>query len=436
MPVARASESPSALATVPDVVGGARVERLDNGLTVLLLEDRRTPIVTSALCYRVGAREEEAFELGAAHFLEHMMFKGSEHFGPGEIDRKTQALGGVNNAFTSHDLTAYYFDFSSDRWHIALTIEADRMAGLTLDPAEVASERQVICEEISMYESDPWDALEQAVMSAYFADHPYGRPVLGTRESLAGIGVAELASFHRRFYRPERAVLVVAGDIRAAALDEVIDAFGAVPAGPGSDTLSRARRAATARPPETLRHIERQHGEVARLMLALPAPAGGQSEHAALRLALTVLAVGRASRLYRRLVDEGQLCAWISSDLSDGLDPGFCAVTAELVPGAEPARVEEILFEELESLAAAPPSSTELARAKQIALADWVFGHERVHQKALLAGSSTALFELDHPRRQLERLLASSGEEVQAVAGRAFVPRRGALGWSLPDHPT
>ena len=150
-----------------------------------------------------------------------MMFKGSARFGPGEIDRLTQALGGVNNAFTSHDATAYYFNFAADRWTEALAIEADRMTALTLDPEQVASERQVILEEIAMYDSEPWDALEMAVHNRLFAGHPYGHPVLGTREELLATGAEDLRAFHRRFYRPDNAVLVVAGDIGDGALDAV-----------------------------------------------------------------------------------------------------------------------------------------------------------------------------------------------------------------------
>ena len=128
----------------------------------------------------LGGRDESPGASGAAHFLEHMMFKGSARFGPGEIDRRTQALGGINNAFTSHDATAYYFAFASDRWHEALAIERDRLTALTLDPAEIASERQVILEELAMYRDEPWDALELAVQAELFATHPYGVPVLGS----------------------------------------------------------------------------------------------------------------------------------------------------------------------------------------------------------------------------------------------------------------
>ena len=118
-------EAPPSLRSLP---GNIHLERLDNGLTVCLLTNRQAPVVTSALFYRAGTRDEPAGHGGVAHFLEHMMFKGSAHYGPGEIDRRTQALGGSNNAFTSHDLTAYYFNFAADRWAEALAIEVDRAA--------------------------------------------------------------------------------------------------------------------------------------------------------------------------------------------------------------------------------------------------------------------------------------------------------------------
>ena len=258
-----------ALLSAPRLPGRARVERLANGLTVCLLENRQAPLVTSALWYRAGTRDEDEAHLGAAHFLEHMMFKGSRRYGPGEIDRRTQALGGTNNAFTSHDSTAYYFSFASDRWREALDIEADRMRGLLLDPQEVASERQVIQEEIAMYEDDPWDALEIHALREFFGGHPYGRPVLGTRETVAATGVAELARFHREFYRPANAVLVVAGDVGPEALDAVEAAFADL-GGPPAERVRGPRGGV----PPGLRRLERRHGEVPRMLLALPAPPG------------------------------------------------------------------------------------------------------------------------------------------------------------------
>ncbi|RMH16387.1 MAG: insulinase family protein, partial [Acidobacteria bacterium] len=215
----------AAAAALPAVLPPARVERLANGLTLCLVENRQAPLVTSALVYRAGSRDDPPGQGGMAHFLEHMMFKGSRRFAVGEIDRLTRLLGGTNNAFTGHDATLYYFSFAADRWHAALEIEADRMSALALDGGEVDSERRVIRHEIAMYQDEPWDALELEVSRARFPDHPYGRPVLGTAGELARIDGPALAAFHRRYYRPDNAVLVLAGDLDDGAFDAAARAF-------------------------------------------------------------------------------------------------------------------------------------------------------------------------------------------------------------------
>ena len=413
----------------PSLPGEPRLERLDNGLTVCLLENRQAPIVTSALFYRAGTRDEPAGHGGVAHFLEHMMFKGSARYGPGEIDRRTQALGGVNNAFTSHDATGYYFNFAADRWAEALEIEADRMETLTLDPEQVASERQVILEEIAMYDSEPWDALEMAVHQLLFGTHAYGHQVLGTREELLATGPEDLRGFHRRFYRPDNAVLVIAGEHGDRIVDTVARTLGRVT--PGAER--RAGRTVPTTVPGTLVRLERRKGEVARMLLALAAPPGDHPDHPALRLLTTLLAGGRTSRLYCALVDEGQLCSFVAADLSEGLDASQTTISAEVVPDVEPARVEAELFRLLEDLFRHPPDEEEVERARQITTADWVFGHEKVHQQAISLGIAVSLFDAGHLDRHLRGLLETGPERLLEVADRYLRPERGAvLGWSLP----
>ena len=419
----------AAVDVIPALPGTPRLERLSNGLTVCLVENHQAPIVTSALFYRAGTRDESAGHGGVAHFLEHMMFKGSARYGPGEIDRRTQALGGSNNAFTSHDATGYYFNFASDRWTEALEIEADRMTALTLDPEQVASERQVILEEIAMYDSEPWDALETEVQAHLFPTHPYGRPVLGTKEELNATGPGELAAFHRSLYRPANGILVVAGDVGASALDDVDRILGRLPAGEGGPRLEFAAPAT----PDTLVRIERRKGETARLLLSLPAPPGEHPDHPVLKLLVTLLAGGRTSRLQRALVDEGQLCSWIAADLSESLDASQITVAAEVVPGVEPARVEAEVLRLLAEVLTDPLSDEEVERARQIATADWVFGHERVHQQALSAGMALAVFDLGHLDRHLRGLMEAGTDRLLEVASRYLRPERGGvLGWSLP----
>ena len=421
-----ALEAPPALKSLP---GRLELERLGNGMTVCLLENPQAPVVTSALFYRAGTRDEVPGHGGTAHFLEHMMFKGSARFGPGEIDRITQALGGVNNAFTSHDSTAYYFNFAADRWTEALAIEADRMASLTLDPEQVASERQVILEEIAMYDSEPWDALEMAVHERLFPGHGYGRPVLGTRETLLATGGEALRDFHRRFYRPDNAILVVAGDIGHGAFEAVERALGGIPGG------AEQRRGFTAPtvPLNGVERLERRKGEVARLLLAMQVPHGSHPDHPALRLAATVLGGGRTSRLQHALVEDEQLCVWAAADLSEGLDASLMTIAAEVVPGVDPALVEARVFELLAELRSKPPGEEELERCRQIAVADWVFGHEKVHQQALSVGLALALFDIEYLDLHLERLLATDTGRLLAVADRYLRPERSSIvGWSLP----
>jgi zinc protease len=447
-------------ARVPGRLPGTVAEaRLDNGLHVCVLTNRQAPIVTSALWYRAGTRDEPAGHGGIAHFLEHMMFKGSAHFAGGEIDRRTQALGGDNNAFTSHDATAYYFNLAADRWRLALAIEADRMAGLTLDPVEVESERRVILEEIAMYEAEPWDALEERVLAALFGAHPYARPVLGTRPELLATGRDDLAAFHASAYRPSNAVLVVAGDVGEEAFAAVDDAFGGVadrpaalpgdaatatavpavakPAAAETPTVPAAGSPATATsagPRRFGQRVEQRLGEVPRLMIAFRVPPASHADHAALRIASVVLGSGRASRLQRLLVDEEELCSQASADLSESVEPGTFTVTCELVPGADPSRVEALVLGELEALAFGerPPSAAELERARRVTAADWVFGHEKVHQQALATGFALALFDLGHAEREMARALAAGPEEVVAAAARHLDLGAAVVGWSRP----
>ncbi len=432
--------APGAAEALPDrltrLPGEARLAVLPNGLTVCLLSNAQAPIVTTVLYYRAGTRDEPAGHGGVAHFLEHMMFKGSPRFGAGEIDRRTQALGGSNNAFTSHDATAYHFKFAADRWREALAIEADRMTALTLDPEQVASERQVILEEIAMYASEPWDALELEVQAALFGGHPYGRPVLGTRDELLATDGAVLAAFHRRFYRPDNAILVVAGELDGEAFAAVEETLGRVAAPPLAAEHAGRPPLPPAGYPQSLVRIERRKGEVARFLLALPAPGGEHPDHAALQLLLTLMAAGRASRLQRTLVDERQLLVWLAADVSEGAADGQIAFSGEVVPGIEPERAEAALLAELAALAAPgapPPAADEIERARQVALADWVFGHERIHQQALAAGFALTFFDLDYLERHLQAVLAVDAARLQEVAARYLRPEAGGvIGWSLP----
>ena len=413
---------------------GLERHRFGNGFELLLLPNRQAPIVTSVRVYRAGGRDEPPGASGAAHFLEHMMFKGSALYGPGEIDRRTQALGGINNAFTSHDATAYYFAFASDRWREALAIERDRMTALTLDPAEIGSERQVILEELAMYRDEPWDALELAVQAELYAAHPYGVPVLGLEEDLKAMDRERLAGFHARHYTPANALLVVAGDIGdpQAARDAVAAAFGDLPGGGG------ARPAiAPVRPPREARRVEKRvesdESEVARLLLAFAAPAPDHPDYPGLRLLATALGGGRSSRLHRAFVDVGQLCLSADCGVAEMEASSNLSCALELLPGVEPAEVERRLGEELARVRAEELPEAELERARRVLEADWVFQQERIHQQGVIAALAAAQGDVDLPRRVIAAALACEGRELRALAARYLDPAAGSvLGLSRP----
>ena len=422
--LASATAPPPPTTSLP---GTRHRHRLANGLDVLLVEVPGAEIVSTTLWYRAGSRDEPAGHGGVAHFLEHMMFKGSPGYGPGVIDRRTQALGGSNNAYTSHDATVYYFKFAKRVWREALAIEADRMAALLLDEREVGSERQVILEEVAMYESDPWDALEQAVSTACFGAHPYGRPVLGTREELLATGREELAAFHRGFYRPDNAALVIAGAVGEDDLPAIEATLGALPHGAAPRPPLPSWQ-----PPTDLVRVERKHGEVPRLLLMLPAPPGDTRDHALLRVLVTALADGRTSRLRRDLVEERELCLFADADAEAAVGPGTVTVEAELHEGVEPREVEERVFDHLRALVAAPIGEAELSRARAALLADWVFGNEQAHQQALTLGYGLALYDEGQAERSLAVGLEATAEELQEAAARWLSPTRGVVGWALP----
>src|SRR5437867_4311147 len=207
---------------------------LDNGLRILVLEEHRSPIASVQTWYKVGSRNEIPGATGLAHFLEHMMFKGTPAHGKGLFAHIVEENGGQDNAFTSHDVTSYYVNIAAERVDLVLGLEADRMRNLLLDPKEIDSERQVVAEERrTRTEDDPDGYLEEEFLAAAYKAHPYGWPVIGWMSDILRINPTELRAFYNRYYLPNNALLVVAGDVETArVLARVREAFGRIPRGP------------------------------------------------------------------------------------------------------------------------------------------------------------------------------------------------------------
>src|SRR5918999_388358 len=201
---------------------GAQRTVLANGLTVITKELHDKPVVASIIWYRVGSRNEELGQTGKSHFLEHMLFKGTDRYEKGEIDLITLRNGGANNAFTWLDFTAYYFTFASDRWQEALEIEANRMRHTTFAQEEFDPEKQVVEEELRIGLDGPWEALENEVWATAFRQHPYHWPTVGWLDDLESAAAADMKAYYDKWYHPRNATLVIVGDFNTAeAIEEI-----------------------------------------------------------------------------------------------------------------------------------------------------------------------------------------------------------------------
>jgi len=213
---------------------GVVTATLPNGLRVLLLEDARSPIVSLQVWYRVGSRNEQRGATGIAHFLEHLMFKGTPTYGPRQFARIVEQNGGQDNAFTSQDVTSYFVNIAADKLDLVVELEADRMQNLLLDPKDIDSERQVVIEERrTRTEDDPSGFLGEEVSSIAFKAHPYGYPIIGWMEDLKRLTPDEIRAFYRTYYVPNNAIVVAVGAFRAEdALERIKRRFGRIPRGP------------------------------------------------------------------------------------------------------------------------------------------------------------------------------------------------------------
>lgn len=362
---------------------GVQKHILANGLTVLTKEMHDKPVVASIIWYRVGSRNEELGQTGKSHFLEHMLFKGTERFRKGEIDLITLQNGGANNAFTWLDFTAYYFTFASDRWQVALEIEANRMRHTSFAQEEFESEKQVVEEELRIGLDGPWEALENEVWATAFRQHPYHWPTVGWLDDLDAATAADMKAYYDKWYHPRNATLVLVGDFnREEMLPKVEQLFGSIPAGP------EARDLHIVEPPQKgeKRLVVKKETPVERLLIGYHAPAVGEDDSYAMHLLDAILSTGKTSRLYRRLVEQEQSVTAASAHYNDHIDASLFYFQAELKPGFTLASVEQAIYEEIERLKREPVSEAELEKAKRQTEADLVLSNEEPLQQAILLG--------------------------------------------------
>jgi zinc protease len=404
---------------------------LDNGLRVLLLEDHRSPIVTYQTWYRVGSRNESRGHTGIAHFLEHMMFKGTPTHPRGEFARVVEQNGGQDNAFTSQDVTSYYVDIAADKVDLIVDLESDRMHNLLLDAKEIDSERQVVIEERrTRTEDDPNGYLGEEVGALAFRAHPYGQPVIGWMEDLGRITPEEIRAFYKTYYVPNNALVVVAGDFQAPALLEKIKArYGAIP-------RSGAPPAVTAVEPAQngeRRLLVRKEAQLPIVYLAYPVPSQQSADAPALEVLSTILSSGRSSRLYRSLIYERQLALDAGGDYSwFSFDPNLFWFYATAMPGQTTETLEKELLAEMAKLAKEPVSDVELQRARNQIEAAFVFQEDSVHRRASLLARFELLGGYGLKEKYLERIRAVTAADIQRAARAYFPEQHKNVGVLLP----
>ncbi len=410
---------------------GVLAATLDNGLRVILQEDHRSPIVSVQMWYRVGSRNERRGATGLAHFLEHMMFKGTPTHGPREFARLVEQNGGQDNAFTSQDVTSYFVNIAADRIDLVLDLEADRMRNLLLDPKEVDAEREVVMEERrTRTEDDPEGFLGEEVGTIAFKAHPYGVPVIGWMEDLRRIDASQLRAFYRTYYAPSNALLVVVGDFKAPeTLEKIRRRFGPIPRSADPPPM-----VAVEPPPNGERRVTvRKQAQLPIVYLAWHVPNHTSPDAPALEVLSTILSGGRASRLHRRLVYDRQIALEAGGDYQYfSLDPNLFWFWATAMPGQSPEALEQALLAEMDRLRSEPVTAEELDRAKNQIEAAFVFQQDSVHRRASLLARFETLGGYEGLDRFVPTIRAVTAGDVQRVARAYFPVDKKSLGVLLP----
>jgi zinc protease len=414
---------------------GVRKVVLPNGLTILTRELHDKPVVATMVWYRVGSRNEELGQTGKSHFLEHMLFKGTDKYAKGEIDLTTHLKGGANNAFTWLDFTAYYFTFASDRWEVALDMESSRMRNTTFAESEFLAEKQVVQEELRIGLDGPWEALENEVWATAFRQHPYHWPTVGWLEDLEAATAADMKAYYDKWYHPRNAIVVIVGDIdNEHAIARVEELFGSMPAGPEPPRLDIVEP----RQRGEKRVVVHKDTFVERLLIGYHAPQVGHPDSQALHITETILATGKSSRLYRRLVEEDRSVVTADAVYHDHIDAPLFYFQAEIKPGFAFEHVEQAIYEEVERLKRGDISVPELEKARRHVEAELVLNNEEPLQQAILLGQYETIAFGDHIPEEfrgyryldtvLDQAMSVTVDDLVRVARRYFVPENRTVG--------
>ena len=412
---------------------------LENGLQVVVIPDHRTPVVTHMVWYKVGSADEPPGKTGVAHFLEHLLFKGTKAHPKGEFSKLVALNGGQENAFTATDYTAYYQRVSKEHLDLVMGLEADRMANLVLTEDDVTAEREVVREERrSRVDNEPGSQLSEEMMAALYRSHPYGRPVIGWEHEIAALNHDDALEFYNTYYTPNNAIVVVAGDVDEDEVTALAQAtYGKLErrAEPGarirqSEPPQRASRWLVLTNERIQQPTMQRYYDVPSYMTAPE----GKAE--ALDLLGEILGGGATSRLYRSLVVERQMAtsvgAWYSGDDLDNGRFGFYGVPRDPVTLRD---LEHAIEAELERVARDGVTEKELERAKIQLIAGAVYAQDSQFALARVFGSSLAAgATLKQVQEWPVRIEAVTAQDIKQVANVYLLDNEPVTGYLVQDR--
>lgn len=433
---------------------GIREYKLENGMKLLLVENRVAPVATVMVLYKVGSRNEAVGYTGSTHLLEHMMFKGTPTFNKEkntQIAATLQKIGAAFNATTWYDRTNYFETVPSDQLELILQLEADRMRNSLIADADRQSEMTVVRNELERGQNEPSEVLDEAVYAAAFREHPYHHPTIGWRADVEGVPTSRLKEFYDTFYHPNNATVILVGDFdEGEALALVNKHFGAYQA-----SAAPIPEVYTEEPPQQgeRRLVIRRAGELAIVQMAYHTPAVlGQTgvlsnEELASRAAnppteneiypLVVLSValshGITSRLYQALV-ETDLAVDVSSNADQHRDPGLFTLYATVRPGVEPKKVEETLLEELRKVIEEGLTEAEVEKAKRQIVAQMAYGRDGTFNIAMQMSEAEAIADWRFFKDYEANISRVTAQEVQRVARTYFTEDNRTVGYFIPKQ--
>lgn len=412
---------------------------LGNGLQVVVIPDHRTPVVTQMIWYKVGSADETPGKSGLAHFLEHLMFKGTAKHPAGEFSQTVLRIGGNENAFTSTDYTGYFQRVPREQLAKMMEFEADRMTGLILKDENVLPERDVVLEEYNMrVANNPEARLIEQIMAALYLNHPYGRPVIGWHHEIEKLNREDALAFYKRFYAPNNAILVIAGDVDAKDVRPMAEqTFGQVAPQPAIP----ARRLRPQEPEPvaprtvTLADARVEQPSLKRYYLVPSAATAAAGESPALDVLAQLLGNGSNSYLYRALVVDKPLAVSAGAGYQGtSLDATQFSISASPKPGVEFSQIEQVIDRVISEVCQNPARAEDLERVKTQLIAEAIYAQDN---QATLArwygGALTTGLSIADIRSWPDRIRAVTAEQVRAAAQKWLDKKRSVTGYLIKD---